>query len=81
MRHTRRAPPRFFGYTKAQILDQVAFSNAKFCVFFGCVAVPVLGFWTYRYVSVSKPFIEQKQAERREELLSEGRPEQAAASS
>ena len=54
-RFRHRAPPRFLGRTKAQYLDLLTRTNTRACAFVAFLAVPCIGLWSWRYVTVLKP--------------------------
>lgn len=72
-RGARRAPPRIFGKTKTQLLDTVMRSNATICAAVCASAIPMMLYWSHRYVTVLKPEKEEREARERADLLAEGK--------
>ena len=44
----RRSPPRVFGWTKAQILDELMYTNTKFSLAACSLSIPFFGFLFYQ---------------------------------
>ena len=43
---------RYLGYTKSQLLDKLMYSNATICAAITFSVIPLISFWTYRYINV-----------------------------
>ena len=67
-----RGPPRYFGYTKAQMLDTVMRSNATICAAITFLLLPLGGYLVYRYHTITKPSYIEYEKQKQEELLAEG---------
>lgn len=68
-----RGPPRIFGKSKAQLLDQVMAKNAYFWLGLTCVTIPSLIYLMWRFNYVVLPEQDKLKEKVEADLLSEGR--------
>lgn len=68
-----RAPPRYFGRTKAQILDTLVKNNAMLWGGLTVITIPSVFYLLYKVDTQVLPEKNAEIAQKEEELLSEGR--------
>ncbi|TRY72336.1 hypothetical protein TCAL_16152 [Tigriopus californicus] len=74
IQHARRGPKRYFGYTRAQLLDGVMLTNSNICLLISLSSIPFFIYLTSHYVTAVKPETDKRVQAAKEDLLSEGKP-------
>jgi len=69
----KRGPTRYFGKTKAQLLDGLMRSNANICFALTLSFFPICAYYTYRYFNVIRPARQELDRKAAEDLLAEGK--------
>jgi len=69
----KRGPPRYLGFTKAQILDEFMRTNARIWATVTFGSLPLFAWMLHNYRKNVKPEQERILREREEALLSEGK--------
>lgn len=74
LKNARRGPKRYFGYTRAQILDGAMLTNSNICLLISLSSIPFFIYLTSHYVTKVKPETDKRVDAAKQDLLSEGKP-------